>query len=173
MAIATCSQSTLRTAGLLRRSAAALLDAVPALTLWWAVSLSYKAEAASGVTQSQWNLLDRSVDTLNTTPDVIIWPLVWCLLGSVVWHTLTVAVFGTSPGKHVVGLTLLSSQGERPGPLRSLVHALMRPLTAACLALGPLWALADPERRTLYDRLSGIYVTVDAAATGEHKEAQR
>ena len=163
MVTATPNPSEVRSAGFFRRGIAALLDAVPALTLWWAASLGMSAEGAENV-PSQWNLLDRVVDTLNTSPGLVLWPIAWGVLGSVAWHTLTVSAFGTSPGKRVVGLKVVSSRGEAPGPARAFAHALMRSVSSACLALGPLWALADPERRTLYDRLSGIYVSVAYSA---------
>jgi uncharacterized RDD family membrane protein YckC len=98
---------------------------------------------------------------LNTAPGLVVWPLIWCAVASVLWHAITVAMFGTSPGKKVVGLTVLTSYGGRPSPVRASLHALTGTLTGACLAIGPLWALADPERRTLYDRICGIYVTID------------
>lgn len=164
MASATPHLSVVETAGVTRRTLAMALDSVPALTLWWGatVSLTHTSEVAA---TSQWNLLDRSVDLFNTTPSAILWPLVWLCLASILWHALTVALFGTSPGKRIVGLSVSGPTGEPPGVFRACVHALMRPLTSACLALGPLWALADPERRTLYDRLSGVYVIVTPDAS--------
>ena len=154
------SQASVHTSGVVRRLLATALDAVPAVTLWWGTTLTLASGEYASLPASRWNLLDRIVDILNTAPGLVIWPLVWCGLASVLWHSITVALFGTSPGKKVVGLTVIAADGKRPGPLRALLHALLRPLTSACLAVGPLWALADPERRTLYDRMCGIYVTI-------------
>ena len=134
------------------------MDAIPAVTLWGTATLTLAGEDAVALPPGQWNLLDRLVDAFNVAPGLILWPLAWLTLALVLWHFVTVAAWGTSPGKRVVGLRMLDGRGERVSSMRALAHALMRPVTGACLALGPLWALADPERRTLYDRLSGVYI---------------
>lgn len=149
---------TLHAAGFARRAAAATLDAVPAVTLWGVATLTLASSGSGPLPPSQWNILDRLVDVANTNPALIGWPLSWLIAALVLWHFVTVTMWGTSPGKRVVGLQVVDVRGERVGTLRAFVHAVLRPTTCACLALGPLWALADPERRTLYDRLSGVYV---------------
>jgi len=154
------NQASVDTSGVVRRLLATALDAVPTVTLWWATTLTLASSEYENLPPSRWNLLDRIVDIVNTAPGLVIWPLMWCGLASVLWHAITVALFGTSPGKKVVGLRVIAADGKRPGPLRALLHALLRPLTSASLAIGPLWAFADPERRTLYDRMCGIYVTI-------------
>ena len=121
---------------------------------------------------SQWNLLDQWVDVFNTNPGLIGWPLAWLTVATVLWHFVTVTIWGASPGKRVVGLSLFDGQGQRLGPFRALVHAVMRPVTGACLALGPLWALADPERRTLYDRISGVYVGTSSGSVRRNQRRQ-
>ena len=156
----------LETSGLVRRAIASLLDAVPAITLWGVASLTMLGAGGVSLPPSQWNLLDRLVDIFNVNPGLIGWPLVWLTMAMVLWHFLTVAMWGVSPGKRVVGLRLCDNRGRRLGAVRALVHALMRPVTVALLALGPLWALADPERRTLYDRISGVYVATSLGADG-------
>jgi len=160
MASSNTQPLSVHTAGAVRRTLAAALDAVPALTLWWATTLTLASSVHQGIPSNRWNGLDRLVDVFNSSPDLIAWPLLWCVLASVLWHTVTVALFGTSPGKKVVGLTVVASHGARPGPIRAFLHALLWPMTSACLAIGPLWSFADPERRTLYDRLCGVYVTL-------------
>ena len=127
---------TVEIAGFVRRSVAALLDAVPALTLWWVVTLNLSSSTEGALPPSRWNLLDHVVDLLNAAPHMILWPLAWFSVASVVWHTLSVTFFGTSPGKRIVGLKLIDRQGEGPGPLRALIHALLALATSFFLALG-------------------------------------
>jgi len=166
MVVSPSTPITLRTAGFTRRAAAATLDAFPAVTLWGGATLTLASSGAASLPASQWNLLDGLVDVANTSPALIAWPLVWLTAALVLWHFVTVAAWGTSPGKRVVGLRMVDGRGERVGAWRALVHAVLRPVTVACLALGPLWALADPERRTLYDRISGVYVASATEAGG-------
>ena len=158
MAPSSHPRTTLQTAGVARRLFAASLDAVPAVALWGVATLTLASGVAEPLPPSQWTLLDRLVDIFNTRPGLLGWPLAWLMTATVLWHFVTVTAWGTSPGKRIVGLRMVDCHGAQLGPLRALVHAVLRPLTLACLALGPLWALADPERRTLYDRISGVYV---------------
>lgn len=164
MVTAHTAAPNIHTAGFVRRALAAALDAVPALTLWWGTTVNLASGRYETIPVSRWNLLDRLVDVINSSPGLIGWPIIWCCLASVIWHTVTVAMFGTSPGKKIVGLTVVAPHGGPPGPLRALLHALLRPATSACLAIGPLWAFADPQRRTLYDRICGIYVAMGEPA---------
>lgn len=163
----------MHSAGFTRRTLAALLDAVPALTLWWAASINLSASMSDAIPPNRWNFIDRTVDIFNAAPQVLIWPLLWFSLASVLWHSVTVAFFGTSPGKRVVGIVLLDKRGQGPGVLRSFFHALFKLITSACLALGPLWSLADPERRTLYDRLCGVYVALAPSPSAHNANRRR
>ena len=174
MTASSAPRIAIHTAGLWRRTTATLLDAVPAAALGGVTMTTVASSSTTPLPPSQWNLLDRLVDTLNTQPEVLGWPLLWLMVAMFVWHFVTVASWGMSPGKRVVGLTMVDKHGDRVGPYRALAHALIRPLTLLCLAIGPLWMLADPERRTLYDRLSGVFVVsnLTASTTGNRRRAR-
>ncbi|MFN8585934.1 MAG: RDD family protein [Dehalococcoidia bacterium] len=60
--------------------------------------------------------------------------------------------FGTSPGRWLVGVRLVTRSGSPPGLRRGCVRALVSQLASArVLYLGYLWALWDRERRTWHD----------------------
>lgn len=73
-----------------------------------------------------------------------------------VYLTLSWALGGRTLGEHLAGIRAVEAGGSthlRPGraALRSAVAILG---TTAFLA-GPLWALFDPQRQTLHDRIAG------------------
>lgn len=143
----------------LRRLGAFILDALPLLTLWGLiVAATIDTEA---LPPSQWNLLDRLVDIINTQPGVVTGPLIVLALVTVGWYALTSRLWGQSPGKRVLGLTVVDARGEPPSTARTLGHSALRVLSIALLFVGHLWAIADPTRRTLYDRAAGIWVIRD------------
>ena len=164
------------TAGTFRRGLASLIDLAPLLTLWAAGTLGLGASVQGPLSDSRWNLLDRVVDALNQTPIVLGLPVAGFVLALFLWHFLGLALAGTTPGKRVLGLRVVSRDGGRPGVGRALAHSTLRVVSLALLAMGHLWQLADPARRTLYDRLAGVWVVsrvaspaapADAAATVE------
>lgn len=160
-AAATAESLPVRTAGTLRRGLAALIDLVPLGTLWLGATLWLAAAAPGPLGDSRWNLLDRFVDAVNQTPRVVIIPAGVLGVTLLLWHFLTVALSGTTPGKRVLGLRVIDARGRRPGVLRAFAHALLRVISLALWGAGHLWSIADPHRRTLYDRLSGTWVVED------------
>ena len=70
-------------------------------------------------------------------------------------------VLGQTLGKRLLGLRVISSRGEAPGPLVACVRFLVMVLSLALAGLGFLWCIFDRERRALHDHLSGTYVILD------------
>jgi uncharacterized RDD family membrane protein YckC len=70
-------------------------------------------------------------------------------------------VLGQTLGKRLLGLRVISSRGEAPGPLVASVRFLTMVLSLALAGLGFLWCIFDRERRALHDHLSGTYVILD------------
>lgn len=59
---------------------------------------------------------------------------------------------GTSPGRRVVGIRIVTERGSAPGLRRGAVRALVSTLASGkLLFLGYLWVLWDRERRTWHD----------------------
>ncbi|MGM0577057.1 MAG: RDD family protein [Myxococcota bacterium] len=149
-----------RTPGLVRRGLAALFDLVPALTLAGAATLALPSWGDATLPPSRWNALDRVVDVLNAAPGRALGPAAVALGVLVAWHLVGTLAWGGSPGKRLLALRIVGPDGRRPGLARALVHALLRAASLLGLGIGHLWWLADPERRTLYDRLAGVRVVV-------------
>jgi uncharacterized RDD family membrane protein YckC len=70
-------------------------------------------------------------------------------------------VLGQTLGKRLLGLRVISSRGQAPGPLVACVRFLAMVLSLALAGLGFLWCIFDRERRALHDHLSGTYVILD------------
>ncbi|MEU4067530.1 RDD family protein [Streptomyces wedmorensis] len=72
----------------------------------------------------------------------------WALGILLVLSVLTVGTVGSTPGKRLFGLRVVSASGGRLGPGRVVVRSLL-----VCLALPAL--IWDRDGRGLHDRLSG------------------
>ena len=142
-----------------RRLVAFLIDSLPLLTLWGLLVAA--TIDTSSIPPSRWNLLDRMVDTINAQPSILTLSVVIGALVAVAWYVLTSRLWGQTPGKRVMGLVVVDASGERPSAARTLAHAVLRVLSVGLLFAGHLWAIADPTRRTLYDRLAGLWVIRD------------
>ncbi len=154
----------IRTAGTLRRGLAALLDAIPVLAAAAGLSVALAPQLIAPLAGARFNLLDALVDVINADPTLLAVPGGALLGGVVIWHLVFGVILGASPGKLALGLRLAGPDGERLGPGRAAAHAVLRALSLALLATGQLWSVADPARRTLYDRLAGVYVVIAAPA---------
>jgi hypothetical protein len=145
-----------RVATSLARGVAALVDLLPLVLVSGALSLTWVATAAEGGAPSPYNSIDRLVDLVNEAPETVAVPA--CLLATlfVLWSVLTTWRLGATPGQRLVGLVARTTAGQRVSVRRSLGHAILALITTLLMGLGPLWSLADPERRTLYDRLAGV-----------------
>lgn len=143
-----------------RRLVAAAIDGVGLMTVWLLGALAIASASAEPVPGGPWNLLDQLVDYVNARPTAV-------LLAGLLFAALLFALpllferFGRgTPGKRVLGLTLIDARGERPSAGRLAAHAALRVVGTLLFMVGPLSGLVDPERRTLYDRLAGVYVIV-------------
>ena len=154
---------SIETAGLLRRSLAALIDAIPMATLWGILTGVISLLGGMALPPSPWNAVDRLIDLVAQKPD---WALGAGALGLVVicaWHLLGEQTAGASLGKRVMGLRIETASGHQPSLTRSALVALGRIGSVLTLGLFHLWAFVDAERRTLGDRLSGTWVVREAS----------
>ncbi|HEX4046736.1 MAG TPA: RDD family protein [Elusimicrobiota bacterium] len=65
---------------------------------------------------------------------------------------------GGTPGKKLLGLAVVTSDGSPPGLFRALARAFGWVLSTPLANLGFVVALVHPRTRTLHDMLSGTYV---------------
>jgi len=78
--------------------------------------------------------------------------------------TLSHALAGTTPGKALCGLRLATRSGQKPSFGACAARSAAAALSVLPFGLGIAWALFDPERRTLHDRLLGTLVVPVARA---------
>ena len=90
----------------------------------------------------------------------------WYIVGFVVWAFLylwlSIAVFGKTLGKTVMGVRVVDSQGSLALHSRqSLIRAITYPLSFVVLGLGLLGVLFGRERRAWHDHFAGTAVVYD------------
>ncbi len=150
-----------RAAGFPRRLLASLIDL--ALVLAIAVAVTVSAALALGVhlpTAKEFGpdfvmagLLDRNPMAAGA---------VGLLFGlSALYQIYLGGILGQTLGKRLLGLRVISSRGQAPGPLLACVRFLAMVLSLALAGLGFLWCIFDRERRALHDHLSSTYVILD------------
>jgi len=146
-----------------RRWLALLVDAIPLLTVWLLCAFAIGQASASGLPTTPWNPLDQLVDFVNARPVTV--ALIIAMLAVLVfaWPLVAHVAWGRTPGKRVLGLRAVDARGEAPSRRRLAGWCALRVLGVALLFGGALWAVADPERRTLYDRLAGVWVVEDGS----------
>lgn len=141
-----------------RRALALLIDAVPVVAVWLLAAMAIGDAATGDTPPAPWNALDLLVDFINAHPGAAT-AIVTALLALIfAWPWAAALIWGRTPGQHLLGLAVVDARGRPPNLGRTTLHCLLRPIGLAALGAGALWALADPERRTLYDRLAGVWV---------------
>ena len=150
------SRISVRCASSSLRLAAVMLDLVPLLLLTVALSTSWLSTTALQETSSSWNAIDRVVDLINHQPTLVVNPLILLASLFMIWSVVSTIRLGGTPGQRLFGLVACTRAGRHLSTGRAVAHALLAVLTTVVAGVGPLWSLADPERRTLYDRLAGV-----------------
>lgn len=83
--------------------------------------------------------------------------LLMCALYLFLFSALT----GKTPGQTVLGVRVVDGHGGRPALWRAGLRVMGLGLGLLPIALGPLWALFDMERRALHDHLAGTWLVRD------------
>jgi uncharacterized RDD family membrane protein YckC len=98
-------------------------------------------------------------------PVAIAYGLWWFLYFAYSW-----AANGKTFGMALLGVRVVSTEGDVAGPRRAIVRALIFPLSFLLLGLGFVGILIDSERRALHDIVAGTTVvyTWDARAQKLH-----
>lgn len=144
-----------RAATLGQRLLAGLIDAVPILSLTSTVAWGIIVSDPSPVEMPPWNLVDQIADYIVQRP----WRAFGCLVALCgVWLGWGCLFKGATPGRRAMGLRWIDASGLSPSLKRVFLSMLLSiPLTL----LGGLsfwWAWVDRERRSLSERLSGIWL---------------
>jgi uncharacterized RDD family membrane protein YckC len=85
------------------------------------------------------------------------WHYGW-LAAYTLYQTILNAGEGTTLGKRILGLRVVTTDGDSPGFVRSLVRAVLYIPCGAFFELGFALALTNPMRRGLHDLLAGTVV---------------
>ena len=146
----------MRPAPLSRRAIAVVLDAVFAVSIWFAALVVFVI--ALGILAAATSMSDSSSDSAVGIGLLVVTVAVPLLYATV----LDCAALGTF-GKHVVSIRVLRPDGSALSFPRAFLRALARVLSAAPLFLGYVPALFSARRRTLHDVIADT-VVVDARA---------
>lgn len=142
-------------AGVWRRTFATLIDLVVPLTAWALGTWALIATDPEPLELPPWNLFDQIVDYLHDRPGRALLSLTLFLSLQLAWPFVFA---GRTPGKRALDVALLGADGRRPSRARCLAWALWRIPSLGLAGLGAWWALLDPERRTLHDRLARVWL---------------
>ncbi len=80
------------------------------------------------------------------------------LLFQYVYFVFFFSTTGQTVGKAVMGLRVVTIDGQRMGVKRSFIRALCYTLSLAPLGLGFLWVLGEDRRRAWHDKIAHTYV---------------
>jgi uncharacterized RDD family membrane protein YckC len=82
------------------------------------------------------------------------------------------SAIGQTPGKILLGLQVVTSNGRPPSVLRAVVRYVGYWVSAICLGLGFLWVLVDRRRQGWHDKLAGTAVVRTAESIEYHRRIE-
>jgi uncharacterized RDD family membrane protein YckC len=90
------------------------------------------------------------------------------------YHIFFVFVAGRTPGKALMGVRVLRTDGSRPTIWQTILRTLGYIVSGLPLLLGFFWVLIDDQRQALHDKLARTYVVYGwEARPDEHFLAQQ
>lgn len=141
-----------------RRTLAHAIDFLPRFTVWLLAAFAIGAAAPATAPAAPWNPLDRVVDFMHAHPVATsLIALLWLAL-AFAWPYASHVLWSRTPGERALGLTAVDDRALPLDRRRLALWCALRVLGTLLAFIGPLWALADPDRRTLHDRLAGVWV---------------
>ena len=149
-----------------RRALAGLAGWSIGLAFWTGAIVAFVTLDPDPPAAQPWNLLDRIVDYLQARPSVL-----WVAFAAAVVAAIGVPFLflwrgWRLPGMRLTRLALIDARGAKPTPTRSLGWLAARFLGVGLGGLSLYWSLVDRDRRTLHDRIAGVWVVQDVTATG-------
>ena len=146
------------TANSLRRLTAGLVDLTICLPLWAAgVMWSWPTD----LPKVPWSAFDTAIAWLHADPWVGLAPVAWAFGIGLVFNLAFQGRGRETPGKRLLKLRTINRRGHAPSAGHALGYGLLRCVSSAIALGGHLWALVDRQRRTLHDRLAGVWVIHD------------
>ncbi len=78
---------------------------------------------------------------------------------NILYYVLFTGLRGQTPGKMLVGIQVVTSNGEAPGIARAALREVLgKFISTIVILLGYIWVAFDPEKRAWHDKLAGTYV---------------
>ena len=102
--------------------------------------------------------LDTALQWLALAPSTVVLYLVPFLGMAAAYVILFIALTGSTLGMRALGISVVRSDGGRPGALRATLRTLALALGLAPGGLGVLWIAFDREKRGFHDHLARTYV---------------
>ena len=96
----------------------------------------------------------RIFDALTSSPFGLVFFVVFQYLYFVFFFSTT----GQTVGKAIMGLRVVTINGQRMGVKRSLIRTLCYTISLAPLGLGFLWVLGEDRRKAWHDKIAHTYV---------------
>lgn len=149
-------------AGVWERVGAGACDLLLPACLAGGVAMFYPQPAVMG--ESTWNGWDRFIDGYNADAGLVVVPLLVFLASGFLWRAAFWLRGQATPGERLLGLHTVNRGGKAPTPGQRWVQLIARLPSLVLFMVGHVWLLADPEKRTLYDRLARVYVTRPSAS---------
>jgi uncharacterized RDD family membrane protein YckC len=155
------AQRIVTVAPLWRRVLAWLVDASLLLAILFGLLWLGKAIVAHGP-PSRLDGLDYVAETLWSYEKLWIPAAALCVLLSSGYLALFTALGGQTPGKRLLGLSVIDRAGENPGVVRSGARAALAIVSGALMLMGFFLVLVDRRRQALHDKLAGTFVVMTA-----------
>lgn len=154
----------MRVAGLVRRTAAAVVDGT--ILVLTAGALNWGLLGMLGVPGSSGSAfgLDGLLRALELDVSSVMLRCTPFFAMSGLYLGLFWALTGRTPGQRLLELRVVDPRGNTPRPLRAGLRVLGLGLGLLPGALGWLWAAFDLERRAWHDHLARTYVVRDATS---------
>jgi uncharacterized RDD family membrane protein YckC len=138
--------ATARYAGVVSRGIAFGIDAF-IVVMATAVAVAVVSVVASALNPNPRGLADVIVLALAVAPPVLL----------VLYDATLCALTGRTPGKALLGLRVVRTDGR---PV-SLPSALVRALLLVIVTVGTLWSIVDRRHQGLHDKVAGTVVIYD------------
>jgi len=105
---------------------------------------------------NRWISNSVNAETINSV--IRIFVVILYYVYSIVYFATFYSLVGYSPGKYLIGLQVVRTDGFRLGFWRSVARGVCYYLSALLLFMGFIWIIFDKNRQGLHDKIVGTVV---------------
>lgn len=149
-----------RTAGLLRRGCAGLVDLAFALGLVAVLLMLEVLDPTFLRPPPDWFWTEWLLKHWLDSPDELLRPLAALLAIGISWTAAWEGVTGRTPGDRLLGLVVVARDGHDMVWWQAPLRAIGQLLEVGSVGLGWAWGFVSPTRRTVADYISGTLVII-------------